>query len=76
MTKNYQNNCEEEVEFNDYAPAGEMHPMYQVTRVSWIIASAATCAQRKEINRRQTHSQRPHIRGTLELSTPHRRTPS
>jgi len=46
--KNYQNNCEEEEEFNDYAPAGEMHPMYQVTRVSWIISSAATCAQRTE----------------------------
>jgi len=30
----------------------------------------------KRINRRQMHSQRPHIRGTLELSTPHRRTPS
>jgi len=47
-TKYYQNNCEEEDEFNDYAPAGEMHPMYQVTRVSWIISSAAMCAQRKE----------------------------
>jgi len=47
-TKNYQNNCEEEDEFNDYAPAGEMHPMYQVTRVSSIISSAAMCAQRKE----------------------------
>jgi len=37
---------EEEDDISDYAPAGEMHPMYQVTRVSWIISSAATCAQR------------------------------
>jgi len=47
ITKFYQNICEED-DFNDYAPAGEMHPMYQVTRLSWIISSAATCAQRTE----------------------------
>jgi len=42
------NNCEEEDDFIDYAPCAEMHPMYQVTRVSSITSSAATCAQRKE----------------------------
>jgi len=47
VSKKYQNNCEED-NFNDYAPCAEMHPMYQVTRLSWIISSAATCVQRKE----------------------------
>ena len=54
------------------SPAGEMHPMYQITRLSSIMSSAATFAQRKE-----RHSQYSlHTPETLELSTAHRRTPS